>query len=508
MSSDLAIIPPANSDHGGTGPDPSPSMREISKTLGGDEAFSSREKWQKLKRSGSDLEGDTSRSRSSAFATEGDSHEANLIEAKAEDSDLGQTKKGKAIKKKKERGAKKKKKANKQNSAHPKPKRPMSAYNFFFRDERLKILAEMGESNVINGGSSSGNVVTFEEMGKLIGHRWKNLEGGALSKYNALADTDSKRYKAELTKYYDEEDARRRASYFSHIAGASGTGLPTETPATKPELTTPGQTSQFATPSALTNPVSQANIFSNAPVGQQSSDPQMALSQLNQFLTNMLQQQAANEMAQQQLLKTLQQQQNQQHQPNHDSFQEQGQGNFANGMIQQASVQETSGPSSGTVGSSHTAAAQGVVNGAQMNPSNQMLHMSSISNPSVFQGQGAGLNGNSNLNNHSNGLNMAALLLQLQNNSQAQQLQCQGAQQQLMNSPFGQQGSEPSGMAASYAASGQSGRSSNSGPQGMAGLGSPQPAQNGGGQQQQFQNTSFPSNAFQLASIMSMMRKN
>jgi hypothetical protein len=67
--------------------------------------------------------------------------------------------------------------------ANPKPKRPMSAYNYFFQAERAKL---------------SGNV---EETSKVIGQRWKDLKTDKRRCFVALAEKDSKRYREELREY-------------------------------------------------------------------------------------------------------------------------------------------------------------------------------------------------------------------------------------------------------------------------------------------------------------------
>lgn len=85
-----------------------------------------------------------------------------------------------------------------------KPKRPLSAYNFFFREEREKILQiiRAEDTNAIQPDpdaddyltdeqicrlKKNGDKISFEEMGKLIGIRWKNIDPDRLSRFSELA---------------------------------------------------------------------------------------------------------------------------------------------------------------------------------------------------------------------------------------------------------------------------------------------------------------------------------
>ena len=93
-----------------------------------------------------------------------------------------------------------------QSSTKPKltkPKRPLTAYNVFFRENRLRLLAEHSPD------------VTFEGMGKAIGNLWKDIDQKERKRYDAAAAEDKKRYKRELALYKerkeDELEAKRQA---------------------------------------------------------------------------------------------------------------------------------------------------------------------------------------------------------------------------------------------------------------------------------------------------------
>jgi len=101
-----------------------------------------------------------------------------------------------------------------------KPKRPMTAYNFFFQHEHQRIRAE--EKKKKAEASGGGGVDTaavdsaapkkrktshfgFEDLGKLIGKRWREIGKDELEEYQKLARKDSVRYKRESEKYYEDQ---------------------------------------------------------------------------------------------------------------------------------------------------------------------------------------------------------------------------------------------------------------------------------------------------------------
>jgi len=92
----------------------------------------------------------------------------------------------------KPRGSKKAKKDPKA------PKRGLSAYMFFANEQRQNVIAE-------NAG------VTFGQVGKILGERWKALNDKQRGPYEAKAAADKKRYEEEKAAYVanateEEED--------------------------------------------------------------------------------------------------------------------------------------------------------------------------------------------------------------------------------------------------------------------------------------------------------------
>jgi hypothetical protein len=75
------------------------------------------------------------------------------------------------------------------------PKRYLSAYNYFFSNERQRINAESDER------------AGFSRLGKIIGQRWKSLTDNQRQPYEIMAEKDIDRYREEMKIY---EDSRRR----------------------------------------------------------------------------------------------------------------------------------------------------------------------------------------------------------------------------------------------------------------------------------------------------------
>ncbi|KAF7714393.1 Non-histone chromosomal protein 6 [Penicillium ucsense] len=68
------------------------------------------------------------------------------------------------------------------------PKRGLSAYMFFANDNRDKVREE-------NPG------ITFGQVGKMLGDKWKALSETERKPYDAKAAADKKRYEEEKAKY-------------------------------------------------------------------------------------------------------------------------------------------------------------------------------------------------------------------------------------------------------------------------------------------------------------------
>jgi HMG-box domain len=85
------------------------------------------------------------------------------------------------------------------------PKRPLSAYNIFFKDERGRILSEIPGEHQGEHGDKKGKrkksphgKIGFESLAKTIGKRWQSLDPARVEHYKSKAAEDMVRYKEEM----------------------------------------------------------------------------------------------------------------------------------------------------------------------------------------------------------------------------------------------------------------------------------------------------------------------
>jgi hypothetical protein len=73
------------------------------------------------------------------------------------------------------------------------PKRGLSAYMFFANEQRENVRAENKD-------------ISFGQVGKILGERWKALNDKQRAPYEAKAAADKKRYEDEKAAYQAESD--------------------------------------------------------------------------------------------------------------------------------------------------------------------------------------------------------------------------------------------------------------------------------------------------------------
>ncbi|GKY97692.1 hypothetical protein MPSEU_000727900 [Mayamaea pseudoterrestris] len=86
------------------------------------------------------------------------------------------------------------------------PRRPLSAYNIFFRDQRRQIMEDrhrgvVSQLNAATTSTGSGSGGLFESMARTIASKWKTIAKDELERYSQLANEDTLRYRAQMEEY-------------------------------------------------------------------------------------------------------------------------------------------------------------------------------------------------------------------------------------------------------------------------------------------------------------------
>jgi hypothetical protein len=190
-----------------------------------------------------------------------------------------------------------------------KPKRPLSAYNLFFKKERRVVLQED------TGSSDESRKVSFENLAKIIGKRWARLEKADHKEFDELAHKDSIRYRKEMKKFELANNSSWLEQY--GLTAPNHIKWPTFPFANTPRSfgnnkTIPSFPSQFSGPPSLVSPDYGPSPplyppFSELPEQQQQQllqnimQHQIALQQATQSRTNSSSFPQGNQLPQQQL---------------------------------------------------------------------------------------------------------------------------------------------------------------------------------------------------------------
>jgi len=97
------------------------------------------------------------------------------------------------------------------------PKRPLSAYNCFFQEERVRLMQKGQEENGPNILPSGK--IGFEELGKRIGKKWKSLTEAEKQRYHRLASEDSDRYNRQMEAWMEKTEVGMQKKAKSHDEG-------------------------------------------------------------------------------------------------------------------------------------------------------------------------------------------------------------------------------------------------------------------------------------------------
>ena len=105
----------------------------------------------------------------------------------------------------------------------PKPKRPLTAYNLFFQNERVRLLESLPvvsttttTCTTANGKTKKKNAkkkgkVGFAEMARIISARWKEADDAVRAPFCLAANLEKIRYHREKDEYKDKLHMLRRS---------------------------------------------------------------------------------------------------------------------------------------------------------------------------------------------------------------------------------------------------------------------------------------------------------
>lgn len=89
------------------------------------------------------------------------------------------------------------------------PKRPRTAYNYFFQDERQKLLVELPVRASGRPRGGTHGKIGFADLAKTISAKWRAITVDQMVHYAGLANADKMRYQHQMQAY--KEQQRRSA---------------------------------------------------------------------------------------------------------------------------------------------------------------------------------------------------------------------------------------------------------------------------------------------------------
>ena len=85
-----------------------------------------------------------------------------------------------------------------------KPSRPLTAYNYFFHDERQRLQERLFKAN--------GQRPTYTQISRLVGASWKKISPDNKAYYDTLAMKDKRRYALELVEMKSMQEGQANSS--------------------------------------------------------------------------------------------------------------------------------------------------------------------------------------------------------------------------------------------------------------------------------------------------------
>lgn len=92
------------------------------------------------------------------------------------------------------------------------PKRPLTAYNIFFKHERTAIEKYIQKE--------TGKKAPYKEVAKKVAQQWKLLSAHKKAQYDVLAAKDKQRYATELATFSETQESNKNNSSLKSFVGA------------------------------------------------------------------------------------------------------------------------------------------------------------------------------------------------------------------------------------------------------------------------------------------------
>jgi HMG (high mobility group) box len=93
-----------------------------------------------------------------------------------------------------------------------KPKRPLSAYNIFFKAARAEILEELPDVMAANKPRRSHGKIGFKDLAMRISAKWKSLPAEERAYFDSMAAVEKKRYLREKKEWKEATKMQTRAA--------------------------------------------------------------------------------------------------------------------------------------------------------------------------------------------------------------------------------------------------------------------------------------------------------
>mmetsp|Transcript_1854 Transcript_1854/g.4076 ORF Transcript_1854/g.4076 Transcript_1854/m.4076 type:complete len:342 (+) Transcript_1854:89-1114(+) len=116
-----------------------------------------------------------------------------------------------------------------------KPKRPLSAYNLFFQDERVKLLESLPQPKTNKNKKSHGKI-GFAGLARTLADKWKVANESTKLFYEELAAKEKRQYALHMVKWAQEREEESRSS------SNHGADIQMETQATRGMVPVSGST--------------------------------------------------------------------------------------------------------------------------------------------------------------------------------------------------------------------------------------------------------------------------